>query len=95
MLDASVRRHFPNRQTAVALIAALALAGGPALAQAAESPPATPRAGEPAPAIGPRLEIDQTEIDLGKIYRGETSEARFALHNTGDETLRILRAKPG
>jgi hypothetical protein len=46
-------------------------------------------------AIGPRLEVDPMEIDLGAVDRGEDAEARFTLRNTGDQTLKILRAKPG
>jgi hypothetical protein len=54
-------------------------------------------AGEPEKpaASGPRIEIAQREIDLGSLFRGESAEARFEIRNLGDETLRILRAKPG
>jgi hypothetical protein len=45
--------------------------------------------------IGPRIEVDATEIDLGAISRGEKAEAKFTLRNTGDQTLKILKAKPG
>jgi hypothetical protein len=48
-----------------------------------------------AAAIGPRLEVDPMEIDLGAVDRGEDAEARFTLRNTGDQTLEIIRAKPG
>lgn len=46
-------------------------------------------------ASGPRVEVDAREIDLGTVVRGETVKARFVLRNTGDEVLRVLKAKPG
>jgi hypothetical protein len=45
--------------------------------------------------IGPRIEVEVTEIDLGQIDRGADAEAKFTLRNTGDQTLQILKAKPG
>lgn len=48
-----------------------------------------------AAAIGPRLEVDATEIDLGQIDKGADAKATFTLRNTGDQTLEILKAKPG
>lgn len=67
------------------LLLALSCAAGPAIGQ------------EPAGAatIGPRLEIEPREIDLGPIDRGADVEAKFTLRNTGDQTLEILKAKPG
>ena len=43
----------------------------------------------------PKLEIDSEKIDLGTAVRGEELSARFVLRNSGNEDLRILRAKPG
>jgi hypothetical protein len=82
-----------HRTARAALRAALLLA---ALlgwgANVAQTPP--PAAAETVVAA-PRIEVAEREVDLGTVVRGETREARFALHNTGDATLRILRAKPG
>jgi hypothetical protein len=44
---------------------------------------------------GPRIEVDATEIDLGVLDKGVVAEAKFTLRNTGDQTLKIIRAKPG
>lgn len=74
-----------------ALWCALALVGGQAGAQS-PPPPESPAA-ESAPA--PRLVLDSKVIDLGRLVRGESAEASFALRNEGDAVLRILRAKPG
>jgi hypothetical protein len=44
---------------------------------------------------GPRIEVDAAELDLGVLDKGVTAEAKFTLRNSGDETLKIIRAKPG
>jgi hypothetical protein len=44
---------------------------------------------------GPILVVPAKEVDVGEVFRGEPAEARFELRNEGDETLHILRAKPG
>ena len=46
-------------------------------------------------AAGPRAVVEQTGVDLGEVVRGETVEAVFEISNAGDETLRILKVKPG
>ena len=68
-----------------------------AFAQTGPDAPAEGQAAaQPTPAKqGARIEMGQVEVDLGQLVKGETAEARFAIHNRGDETLRILRAKPG
>ncbi len=48
-----------------------------------------------AEAAQPKLEIRTMQIDLGQIARGAPAEARFELRNTGDETLQVIRVKPG
>jgi hypothetical protein len=55
------------------------------------------RAAEPEAAApsGPRIEAEAAEIDLGMIDRGAPAEAKFTLRNSGDQTLKIIRAKPG
>jgi len=53
---------------------------------------AAPNAG---PESGPRLVVPEREIDVGDVFRGDDAEARLELRNEGDETLHILRAKPG
>ena len=74
------------------LLCALVLVCGPA---AAQSPPpeSDTAAAESKPA--PRLVVENKEIDLGQLVRGESAEASFVLRNDGDAVLRILRAKPG
>ena len=92
MMSIPIRARFRRRP--VGLLAATLLACGIATAQAPpEAPPEA--ASEAAPTTGPRLEVPEDVVDLGQLVRGETGEARFALHNRGDATLRILRAKPG
>jgi len=46
-------------------------------------------------APAPRFEVDETEVDLGVLVRGQFAEGSFALRNGGDAPLRILRADPG
>ena len=69
------------------LLTLLALCGA-ALPLVAEEP-------EGAAPSGPRIEVDATEIDLGVLDKGATAEATFTLRNGGDQTLKIIRAKPG
>ena len=96
-------RSVRERIRSVAPLSARLLACGVALAScvaAAQSAPEPPEVGQsPARSSpekqGPRIEMGQLEVDLGELVKGETAEARFAIHNRGDETLRILRAKPG
>jgi hypothetical protein len=92
MVSAHSRRRRPGRLVFAGL---LVLAGGAAPAQEPPAPPAVEQTDGTQPATGPRIEVEQHTVDLGQIVRGETAEARFAFHNRGDETLRILRAKPG
>jgi hypothetical protein len=73
------------KRLSLVLLLALSCAAGPAFGR--EQAGAAP--------IGPRLEVDPMEIDLGPIDRGEDAEAKFTLRNTGDQTLEILKAKPG
>ncbi len=73
------------KRLSLVLLLALSCAAGQAFGQ---------QQAETAP-IGPRLEIDIKEIDLGPINKGDDAEARFALRNTGDQPLEILNAKPG
>ncbi len=42
----------------------------------------------------PRVEIRETEIDLGKLTRVDPASARFAIRNAGQQDLRILSADP-
>ena len=44
---------------------------------------------------GPVLEVEQRELHVGEIVRGELIEAEFTLRNAGDQVLRIDRVKPG
>ena len=95
----SLRRQVRSRASvnAGSLVCSVALASCMAFAQATPDPPA---AGQASPDATPekqgaRIEMEQVEVDLGQLVRGETAEARFAIHNRGDEILRIVKAKPG
>ncbi len=46
---------------------------------------------------GPVIEVDNAHINAGSIRKGERKIVRhmFKIKNTGDETLRISRVKPG
>lgn len=43
----------------------------------------------------PRVELDQREIHLGTLVRGQKADAEFTLRNAGGAELRIEQAKPG
>lgn len=56
------------------------------------------RCDEPAAPSGagtPSVVVENSEVDLGRLVRGEVAKGRFALRNTGNAELRILSAKPG
>lgn len=42
----------------------------------------------------PRVEIRETEIDLGQLTRVDEASARFAIRNVGQQALQILSADP-
>jgi hypothetical protein len=69
------------------LLIALALGTATLPVRAEESEAAVPS--------GPRIEVEESEIDLGVISKGAPAEATFTLRNSGDQTLEIIRAKPG
>ena len=79
------------------VVGVVALASCAAFAQTTPTPSETgPAPAQAAPQKeGARIEMDQLEVDLGQLVKGESAEALFTIHNGGDETLRILRAKPG
>ena len=81
-----------GRPLALALVLA---AAAPAARADAPAPPPAPPAPAGEAAIGPRMIIEQAEIDLGRVNKGSTAEAKFVLRNTGDEVLKILSARPG
>lgn len=43
----------------------------------------------------PRLTIPETEFDFGFAPQNSKLTHTFWLHSTGDDTLKILRVKPG
>ncbi len=43
----------------------------------------------------PRIEVAEPSIDLGRVSKGQSVEARFALRNTGTGLLKIHQVKPG
>jgi hypothetical protein len=81
------------------LLAGFWIVGRGSLAQetpTAPPPSAPPAAAAPsAPAKVPKLEIDKEIMDLGDLVRGTKAEATFVIRNSGQETLKILSAKPG
>lgn len=46
-------------------------------------------------AAGPRLVVEQPEIDIGEVIRGETGRGIFELKNAGDAPLRVTNVQPG
>lgn len=60
----------------------------------AQQGPATTGPSAP-PGPSPKLEIAQEVIDLGELPRIGEAQATFVIRNTGEDTLRILSAKPG
>lgn len=43
----------------------------------------------------PVFSVEKTALDLGMVKEGDEAVATFAVRNTGNATLRILRATPG
>ena len=44
---------------------------------------------------GPKFFLKEQEVDLGDVKEGEIIEHTFTVRNQGDETLEIVRVKPG
>ncbi|TYO96343.1 uncharacterized protein DUF1573 [Geothermobacter ehrlichii] len=44
-------------------------------------------------ALGPKIEVNETDFDFGTVLQGEKIEHAFAFHNAGDEPLLIDRVK--
>lgn len=44
---------------------------------------------------GPRIYFPEPEYDFGTVQRGAKASHNFVVRNTGDEPLKILRAKGG
>jgi len=44
---------------------------------------------------GPKLLLKQTVFDFNEVTEGSTINHTFSVINNGDETLKILRVKPG
>ena len=63
--------------------AALVLASGPGLAQAADPKPEEST-----------FRVEQESIDVGDVVVGQEGVGVFVFHNDGDKDVRILRAKP-
>ena len=75
-------------------LAVFTLLLGYASSARAQQSGATPGSGVP-PGPHPKLEIAQESIDLGEVPRIGEAQATFVIKNAGDDTLRILSAKPG
>ena len=80
-----------SRWTAATLAAFLTFAVGARADEKVkqEEPPASK------PVSGGRLSVEQETVDVGEVIRGHVATATFILHNTGQDTLKILGAKPG
>ncbi len=68
---------------AVFVIVAMAAVGYSLLTQ--PEPPRPANAG----VVGPRLQVDHDQIDLGYQHLGNTVRALFNLKNAGDDTLNL------
>jgi hypothetical protein len=44
---------------------------------------------------GPRIEIKQESVNLGKVFEGNQVRHTFEISNSGDETLVIEQVQPG
>ena len=44
--------------------------------------------------VTPRLEVEQSSLDLGRVVSGSTVTATFVFHNHASSPVRILRAAP-
>jgi len=44
-------------------------------------------------ALGPKIEVDETDFNFGTVLQGERVVHSFTFHNAGDEPLRIERVK--
>ncbi len=69
------------------LAAVLTWAGGAVLAEKAGK--------ESAAKPGGRLQVEQEVVDAGDVVRGQEAKGTFLLKNVGDQTLKVLSAKPG
>ena len=47
-----------------------------------------------AQAAEPALTVEEARLDLGTIKAGSDAVGVFTFHNTGDEDVKIIRAKP-
>jgi len=45
-------------------------------------------------AATPALTVEEARIDLGEIKSGSDAVGTFIFHNSGDEDVKIIRAKP-
>ena len=45
--------------------------------------------------LGPKMVLKEREFDCGEVKEGEVIEYTFSVLNQGDETLEIIRVKPG
>jgi hypothetical protein len=55
---------------------------------------ALPGRAEEAEAV-PRAVVENPNLDLGRVVRGQTAEGIFRVRNLGAATLHIKQAKPG
>ena len=46
-------------------------------------------------ASGPKMVLKELEFDCGEVKEGAVIEHTFSVLNRGDETLEIIRVKPG
>ena len=83
-----MRRKPIRRPAALAVLGGLLLlaAGGPSFAQ---------DPGAPTKVQGPKILIEETTFDWGRVLHGEVVEHTFKVKNVGTETLRITKVQPG
>ena len=80
-------KSLPWKWTVASLAAALTWAAGAVLAEGVGK--------EPAAKPGGRLQVEAEVVDVGDVVRGQEAKGTFLLKNIGDQTLKVLSAKPG
>ena len=72
-----------RRSLAIAALATLVLAGAAVAQDMIKQKPAVPP-----------LTVENAKIDLGVVKAGSDAEAVFTFHNSSDQPIKIIKAKP-
>ena len=80
-------KSLPWKWMVVSVAAPLTWAAGAVLAEEVGK--------EPVAKPGGRLQVAAEVVDVGDIVRGQEAKGTFLLKNVGDQTLKVLSAKPG